>query len=127
MHTFFKNTGLCIVLACCLLFVLAGCALPGNVYLSFSWPADRDIPDLIFQCNAPNIPTDINDIGRGGYYYTARGTFTVSYNYTDDTTLRTLDITLEQKVTILGKEDSYYDFIFHRDKDPEFHEVPYCH
>jgi hypothetical protein len=37
--------------------------------------------------------------------------------------MRSLDIELVRKKTILGSEDAYYDFIFHRE-GPEFFEVP---
>jgi hypothetical protein len=127
MKNFLLKNRFCCLIILSFLFILLffpGCSLPGNVYLCFSWVTDRDIPDLTFTCEAPNIPDDINDIGKGGYYYTSHGNFTVTYNYTDDTTMRTLSITLEQKTTILGKENAYYDFIISRDNAPVCYEVP---
>ncbi|MBN2531633.1 MAG: hypothetical protein JXB88_02010 [Spirochaetales bacterium] len=123
MNSFFIKTGLYVLLTCCLLIVLTGCTLPGEVYISFSWVVDRDMPDNIFQCDVPNIPDDFNDIKKGAYYFTSIGEYTISYNYSDDTFIRTKDITLKLKETVLGKENAYYDFVIRRE-GPEFYEVP---
>jgi hypothetical protein len=123
MNTLFKKIKIYIIPVICLLFILTTCAMPGKVYLSFSWRTDRDIPDLTFNCDAPHIPADINEIGKGGYYYTEYGNYTVEYNYSDDAVMRSLDIELVRKKTILGSEDAYYDFIFRRE-GPEFYAVP---
>jgi hypothetical protein len=112
------------VLFFCGAILLIGCSFPGNIYISLSWEWDYDVPDLTFSCDVPNVPTDIADVAEGVYYFTRKGDYTLQYNYTDDTYLRTLTFTLEPDVTTLGNENAYYDVIIAKAKPPAIYKVP---
>lgn len=122
---YMKIKSIIYLLVVCLLIVLTGCSFPGNIYLSFSWPTDGHIPDASFSCTAPGAPEDIAELieKKGNYINTYSGTYNITYSYLDTTT-RTLDFTLEYDLTVLGKEDAFYDIIIRKDSDPLFYKVP---
>jgi hypothetical protein len=120
-----------IIIASCfaLIILLAGCSIPGKIYISLSWEFDYDVENIVIDdvnTNIPNVPTDIAEIGEGAYYYTYAGSYSFVYSYSDETPQwsRNLDVVLEPNETILGKENAYYDVIIAKAKPPAIYEVP---
>ncbi|MBN1698304.1 MAG: hypothetical protein JW881_12390 [Spirochaetales bacterium] len=106
-----------------LLLILGGCAMEGDVYLSFFW-YDGQKPDATFTCSAPNIPAALVDLEKGVYYKTKAGSYTVSCSWTAPPGVYSTNFTLEADSTILGVENAYYDISFYQYANPVCLKVP---